>query len=86
MAFMQDLPTGTVVDHRVGGNHGTIRYQITRSAAEHPNGWVEVYNLTMTDDEAERLLNTPGAVEAGCDPRDGFFAFSHPVEVEVVSR
>lgn len=85
MTYMQDLPAGAVFHLLTGGADDRTHYQITTAAIDHPDGWVEVRNLSMSDARAEQLLNTPGAVEKGCDPRDGFFAYSHPTEVEVVS-
>lgn len=76
---MQDLPKGA----RFIGPDGT-EYEVTTPASEHRNGWVNVRDLSMTEDEAQRRLATPGAVEPGEDPRDGFFSYTQPVEVEVV--
>lgn len=78
---MQSLPKGA----RFIGPDRRTEYEVTTPASEHPRGWVDVRNLSMSDAKAERLLGTPGAVEKGCDPRDGFFAYSHPVGVEVLS-
>lgn len=80
MTAMQDLPKGA----RFIGPDRRTRYEVITPAADHPSGWVDVRNLSMTAAEAVERLATPGAVEPGCDPRDGFFAFSHPVEVEVL--
>ncbi len=81
MQNMEDLPRGA----EFIGPDGHTRYLVTTAASEHPRGWVEVRNLSMTDGEAADLLATPGAVEPGCDPRDGFFAYTHPTPVEVVA-
>lgn len=78
---MQDLPKGA----RFIGPDG-VEYKVVTSASEHRNGWVDVWDLSMTDAEALRRLNTPGAVEAGCHPREGFFAYTFPTEVEVLSE
>jgi hypothetical protein len=59
-------------------------HEVTTPASDHPHGFVEVRDLSMTDAEAAALLAAPGAVERGCDPREGFFAFTHPVDVEVI--
>ena len=80
-ADMQDLPAGA----RFIGPDGRTEYRVDTPAAAHPNGWVEVRNLSMTDAEAGALLASPGAVEPGCDPRDGFFAYSDPTSVEVLA-
>jgi hypothetical protein len=77
---MTDLPKGA----RFVGPDRRTRYEVSVPASEHARGWVSVHNLSMTDAEAAELLATPGAVEPGCDPRDGLFCFSHPVEVEVL--
>lgn len=77
---MQELPRGA----RFVGPDGHTEYQVTRPACEDPRGWVEVWNLSMSDAEALRRLDTPGAVEQGCHPREGFFAFSYPTNVEVL--
>lgn len=78
--YMQDLPKGATFIGPDGATH-----KVTLPASEHPSGWVVVWNLSMPDDEVLRLMNTPGAVEEGSDPREGFFAYSHPVAVEVIS-
>lgn len=80
-AVMQDLPKGA----RFIGPDGRTRYEVTVAAGDSPQGFVETWNLSMTGDEAAALLATPGAVEPGVDPRDGFFAYSHPVTVEVIA-
>jgi hypothetical protein len=77
---MQSLPTGA----RFIGPDGRTEYRITRSAAEHEDGWVDVWNESMTDAEAQRRI-AKGDVEDGYDPREGVFAYSHPVDVEVLS-
>lgn len=79
-AFMHELPAGA----RFIGPDGRTEYQVTTPAAEHPHGWVQVWNLSMTDAEAAVLSATPGAVEPGCDPRDGDFCYTVPVEVDVL--
>jgi hypothetical protein len=68
---------------RLVGPDGATRYEVTAGADEHERGWVSVRNLSMSDAEAEAALATPGAVEPGTDPRDGFFAYSHPVTVRM---
>ncbi len=77
---MQDLPEGA----EFIGPDGPTRYQVTKSAANHENGWVEVRNLSHTDEEALKYAD-PQHVADGGNPRDGFFAYSSPVEVEVVA-
>ncbi|SCL21162.1 hypothetical protein [Micromonospora aurantiaca (nom. illeg.)] len=77
------------------GPDGTTRYEVVTPASEHPRGWVDVRNLSMTDDEAAALVERPGAVErvrdaetgemVPGDPREGFFAYSHPTYVDRVS-
>jgi hypothetical protein len=79
-AVMQDLPKGA---HFIGPDGA--EYKVTTPASEHPSGFVEVWNLSMPDSEVLRLLDMPGAVEQGCHPREGFFAYSFPTEVEVLS-
>ena len=81
---MQDLPAGTVFEKFTGSPRQYTRYQVLVSAADDPRGHVRVRNLSMTDAEAADLLATAGAVEPGCDPRDGFFAYSRPVDVTVL--
>lgn len=78
--LITDLPRGA----RFIGPDGRTNL-VTTPAAEHERGWVQVRDLSMSDADAARLQATPGAVEPGCDPRDQFFAYSHPVEVEVLS-
>ncbi len=79
-ALMTNLPRGA----RFIGPDTKTRYLITRAASEHPHGWVEVRDLSMSDELVAQLLATPGAVEPGCDPRDGSFAYTLPTEVEVL--
>lgn len=64
--------------------HHHTRYEVLVSASEDTNGFVHVRDLSMTGGEAEALLATPGAVEPGCDPREGFLSFSAATYVEVV--
>ncbi len=74
---MQDLPAGT---HFL---HGGSEYVITTSAADDERGWVHVRNLSRSYDEALKFSDRQH-VDAGGDPRDGFFSFSVPVLVEVL--
>jgi hypothetical protein len=65
-------------------------YVVTAPAADHEHGFVFVWNLSMSDQEVLTRLNTPGFVEPNADgtpghPRAGFFAFSVPVFVELVT-
>lgn len=76
---MQDLPKDA---HFIGPDGA--RYRVTKPASEHERGWVEVWNLSMSAAEVRRMLETPGAVEEGSHPREGFFAFSYPTPVERV--
>ncbi len=73
---MQDLPAGAEF---VGPNKGT-RYRVLKPASDHELGWVDVWNLSMSREEELKQI-TAGNPE----PRVGFFAFSHPVDVEVIS-
>jgi len=73
---LNDLPKDT---HFIGPDGA--RYKVTAPAADHKHGFVFVWNLSMTDDEVQRRLP---ACEPGTHPREGFFAFSHPAEVEVL--
>ncbi len=77
---MQDLPEHAEF---IGPDNRT-RYRVTKSAANHEHGWVEVRNLSCTDEEALKYAD-PRYVADGGDPRDGFFDYSSPVEVEVVA-
>lgn len=79
---MQDLPADT---RFIGPPDGRTEYVVTAAASADPDGRVQVRNLSMTDAEAAHLLASPGLVERGCDPRDGFFDFAHPMPVEVLS-
>ncbi len=63
-------------DQFIGPDEKT-RYEVTTPARQHEQGWTEVRNLSMTDEEAAART-----VEHGCDPRDGFFAYSHPTYVQ----
>lgn len=57
-------------------------YEVLVPASEHEHrGWVDVTNLSMTDEQAAARLAEPGAVEPGCDPRHGFFDDTEPVYV-----
>jgi hypothetical protein len=60
--------------HIVGPDSATL-LEVWTSCGEHEHGWLEVRNLSMTDAQAAALLAEPGAVESGCDPRDGFFSY-----------
>lgn len=78
---MKDLPRGA----RFRWLDGRERLVLV-PASEHENGWVEVRDLSMTDQEAERLLSGSRAVEKGCDPRDGVFTRGQvDTDVEVLS-
>jgi hypothetical protein len=89
-----DMHTLGAGDQFVGPD-GTTRYEVVTPAADHPNGWIDVRNLSMTDDQAAEVLARPGAVdrvpdpETGQlvpgDPRAGFFAYSCPVYVDRLS-
>lgn len=68
---MGDLKAG---DRFVGPDEKTV-YAVTGECAKHKNEWLFVRNLSMTDQQARELLAEPGAVEEGCDPRDGFFDY-----------
>lgn len=68
---------------RFTGPDGTTLFEVVTPASEHPRGWVDVRDLSMTDEEAAALVATPGAVERGSDPRRGFFAYSHPTYVNL---
>ncbi len=59
------------------GPDGTTSYEVVTPAGQHERGWTEVRNLSMTDEEAAART-----VESGCDPRDGFFGYSHPTYVQ----
>lgn len=76
---MQDLPRGT----QFIGPDGA-RYKVTAPASEHEHGFVFVWNLSMGDGEVLRRLSTPGWCKEGTHPREMFFAYSHPTEVEVL--
>ncbi len=78
---MRDLPRGT----QFIGMDGRTKYEVITPASDSPRGEVSVRNLSMTPLEVEQLRNTPGAVEAGEDPRDGDFV-DHQVDamVEVI--
>lgn len=65
------------------GPDGRTHYRVTRPASAHPHGWVEVRNLSMTAAEARAAIKR-GDPEPGCDPRDGFFSYSVPVDVQVI--
>ncbi len=79
--LMSDLRKG---DEFVGPN-GRTRYRVTRDMGSHPNGFLDVRNLSMTNGEA-RAATKRGDCEPGCDPRDGFFSYTSPVTVEKVTR
>lgn len=64
-----------VAGERIVGPDGATLYEVWTSCDEHERGWLEVCNLSMTNDQAAALLAEPGAVEPGCDPRDGFFIY-----------
>lgn len=74
---MEDLAKG---DWVVGPDESTV-YEVTSDPevkgveVNNPHVWVEVRDLSMADQEADRLLAEPGAVEPGQDPRDGFFTY-----------
>jgi hypothetical protein len=76
---MTDLPRHA---RFIGPDRRTI-YRVTTAAADHERGWVMVRNLSMTDAQAAAAV-AAGGFERGDDPRDEFFAFSAPVEVEVL--
>jgi|GEM_PF-7117973 len=67
------------------GPDGRTRYRVTRDMRSHPRGWLGTRDLSMTDAQARRAVKD-GSVEPGCDPRDGFFAYSTAVTVERVTR
>ena len=64
-----------VAGEHIVGPDGVTLHEVWTSCGEHERGWLEVRNLSMTDDQAAVLLAEPGAVEPGCDPRDGFFCY-----------
>jgi hypothetical protein len=68
---MRDLRAGELF---VGPDQRTV-YRVVTPCRKHPRGWLVVRNRSMTDREAVRLRATPGAVEPGTDPRDGFFTY-----------
>lgn len=78
MTAMQDLPRDACF---VGPDGAT--YKVVVAASEHPNGFVEVWNLSMGD--ADVLDRVDDAYRAGHHPREGFFCYTHPVDVEVIS-
>lgn len=79
---MQDLPAGA----RFIGPDGRTEFKVVTPASEHPDGWVEVWNLSITDARAAELLASPGWSGADCDPRDGVFMTGQvEAEVEVLS-
>ncbi len=76
--LLRDLPKGA---RFIGPDRKTI-YRVLCPYAE--TGWrVDVFNESMTDAEAADRIAS-GAVEEGYDPRGGFFAYTTPVEVEVL--
>ncbi len=79
--LMSDLRRG---DEFVGPNGRTL-YRVTRDMGSHPNGFLDVRNLSMTNAEA-RAAAKRGDCEPGCDPRDGFSSDAAPVTVEKVTR
>lgn len=82
-AILQELPRGAVFVKPTGYS-ARNRYEVTTPACEHPEGWVLVRNLSMSDSEAERRI-AADRLGPDEDPRDGFFAYPNPVEVEVLS-
>lgn len=63
------------------GPDGRTRYEVTTPAAEHPRGWVNVRDLSMTDMEAAERAAQNRWDSPDTDGRDGFFAYSVPVYV-----
>ena len=59
-------------------------YEVVTSCDEHPHAWLDVRNLSMTDQEAEELLRS-GAVEPGTHPRCGFYSYSAGILMDRVS-
>ncbi len=58
-------------------------YEVAQPAAEHPSGWVEVTDLSMSDD-AEQAAQRRGVAEPGTSPRDGFFSYATLVTIDRV--
>lgn len=58
-------------------------YEVARPAAEHPSGWTDVTNLSMSSDE-EQTARQRGDAEPGTSPRDGFFSYPNPVTIDRV--
>lgn len=67
---MNTLPAGT----RFVGLDGRTEYVVTTPASAHPEGWVRVRAVSVTD-----------TVVPGCDPRDDFFSTGQAAtDVEVL--
>lgn len=73
---MQDLPK----DAEFIGPDRRTRYRVMKPACEYAEGFVDVWNLSMTREEEQCLV-----ASGDWEPRAGFFADSHPVDVEVIS-
>jgi hypothetical protein len=73
----EPCPMGELKERdRFVGPDGMTVYAVTGECASHKNGWLFVRDLSMTDQQARQLVAEPGAVEEGCDPRDGMFTYA----------
>ncbi|WP_045740788.1 hypothetical protein [Actinoplanes rectilineatus] len=78
---MKQPITSLPKDARFLGFDSTTRYRVTTPAAEHPLGWVYVWNESMTDTEVADATRRSHRAH-GHDPRGGVFV--RPVLVEVL--
>ncbi|WP_337826251.1 hypothetical protein [Pseudonocardia sp. UM4_GMWB1] len=69
-------------DWFIGPDH--VLYEVARPAAEHPSGWTDVVNLSMSDDAVQAAVER-GDNEAGASLRDGVFNYAAPVTVDLVT-
>lgn len=58
-------------------------YEVITPASEHPMGWVDVRNLSLTDEQVAEVADEMG--RDGADPREGCFAYPGPMAVEVIA-